>query len=87
MFGAGRVKEVNGGWGSKTLLVLLGVLFAVAGIAFVWGGAVLISRSGSWYYLIAGLALCAVGVGLILGRLFVLPLYAVLCVASAIWAV
>jgi quinate dehydrogenase (quinone) len=81
------VKEVNGGWRSKVLLVLLGVLFAVAGIAFIWGGAVLISRSGSWYYLIAGLALCGVGAGLILGRLFVLPLYAVLFVASAIWAV
>jgi quinate dehydrogenase (quinone) len=81
------VKESNGGWPGKVLLVLLGILFVVAGIAFIWGGAVLISRGGSWYYLLAGIALGAVGIGLVLGRLFALPLFALLFVASAIWSV
>jgi quinate dehydrogenase (quinone) len=81
------VKEVTIGWASKALLILLGLLFVAAGAAFIWGGVVLIGRGGSWYYLLAGLALGAVGAGLAWGRLFVLPLYAALFVATAIWAI
>ncbi|WP_398474500.1 membrane-bound PQQ-dependent dehydrogenase, glucose/quinate/shikimate family [Tardiphaga sp.] len=81
------MKDVNVGWGSKALLALLGLLFVASGIAFIWGGGVLISRGGSYYYLIAGLALAGVGIGVALGKTFTLPLYAVLFVATAVWAV
>ena len=73
--------------GRRWFLALVGASFVLAGLTFVAGGVVLISKGGSWYYLIAGVALIAVGIGLIRGRLFVLPLYALVFVATAVWAV
>jgi len=76
-------KTRDGRW----FLALVGALFVLAGLAFVVGGIVLVSKRGSWYYVIVGIALIAVGIGLIRGRLFVLPLYALVFVATAVWAV
>ncbi|MES2533816.1 MAG: membrane-bound PQQ-dependent dehydrogenase, glucose/quinate/shikimate family [Pseudomonadota bacterium] len=72
---------------SHWLLIVIGALLVLAGLAFLVGGVSLVLKGGSWYYLIAGVLLAAVGVALGRARPIALSLYALLFVGSAVWAV
>lgn len=80
-------RPVGASGAANTLLLGLGALIALVGLALAIGGGYLIMLGGSWYYLPAGLALLVAG-GLIAGRR---PagawLYALVLVLSALWAV
>ncbi|ASG24325.1 membrane-bound PQQ-dependent dehydrogenase, glucose/quinate/shikimate family [Nitrospirillum viridazoti CBAmc] len=65
---------------------LTGVVVILLGLALAIPGGWLIVAGGSWYYLLAGLTLMAVGVLLGLGRWEALWLYALLFLATALWA-
>ena len=71
-----------GGW----LTLLLGVLLALIGLILTVGGVQLATLGGSWYYLIAGLALIASGVLLILCDIRGAWIYAATFAATLIWA-
>ncbi|QDL92230.1 membrane-bound PQQ-dependent dehydrogenase, glucose/quinate/shikimate family [Paroceanicella profunda] len=71
---------------AKWLLVLLGVLLALAGLGLGAGGVMLISRGGSWYYLLMGLALLASGIQIARGRPSGAAIYAVAFTLTVIWA-
>lgn len=68
------------------LLTILGVLLAILGALLAIGGIWLITLGGSWFYLFAGAAMAAVGVGVFKKKLFAYPLSLGLLVVSAIWA-
>jgi len=68
------------------LLIATGIVIAVLGIALAAGGAWLIALRGSWYYLIAGLAMLACGVQLARGRVSSLWIYAALVLGTLAWA-
>lgn len=72
---------------STFILLGLGMIIALLGLALAAGGIRLVSLGGSWYFLIGGLAMAVSGL-LIARRL---PagawLFAVFLVATAIWAV
>ncbi|MGQ7262714.1 membrane-bound PQQ-dependent dehydrogenase, glucose/quinate/shikimate family [Vreelandella sp. V005] len=70
----------------KVLLIIIGVIFAVAGLGLVIGGAMLISRGGSWYYVLMGLALLASGVQIARGSPVGTAIYTLAFVATLIWA-
>ena len=71
-----------GGW----LTLLLGVLLAVIGLILTVGGVQLAALGGSWYYVLAGLALIASGVLLILRDIRGAWIYAATFAATLIWA-
>ncbi|MFT4191482.1 MAG: membrane-bound PQQ-dependent dehydrogenase, glucose/quinate/shikimate family [Comamonas sp.] len=71
----------SGPWARVT-----GVLFALLGLALGAGGAYLVALGGSFYYLIAGLALLASGVLLYRRRYTALLLHALLLLGSTLWA-
>ncbi|WP_240733239.1 hypothetical protein [Kerstersia gyiorum] len=56
------------------------------GLVLVGGGGYLISLGGSWFYLLAGLALAGTGIGLWQARAWAWWLSLVLLAASAIWS-
>ncbi|MBO9194095.1 MULTISPECIES: membrane-bound PQQ-dependent dehydrogenase, glucose/quinate/shikimate family [unclassified Rhizobium] len=66
--------------------IVLGVVLALLGVGLAAGGLYLVVLGGSWFYLLAGLALAGVGYGLIRQRVFAFPLSLALLVASVIWA-
>jgi len=70
----------------RIALLILTAAIAAAGIALAWGGGLLIAAGGSWYYLIAGLALAASGWGLWRRRRWAMPLYGALLAATLGWA-
>lgn len=72
---------------SHWLLIVIGALLALAGLAFVAGGVTLALAGGSWYYLVAGAVLAVVGVALVRARPLALTLYAALFAGSVVWAV
>ena len=80
-------RPVGASGAANTLLLGLGALIALVGLALAIGGGYLVMLGGSWYYLPAGLALLVAG-GLIARRR---PagawLYALVLVLSALWAV
>jgi quinoprotein glucose dehydrogenase len=67
-------------------LIVLAALMALAGAGLAWGGALLIANGGSWYYLLAGLALAATAWGLFRRIAFAFPLFGALLVGTLIWA-
>ncbi|CAG9232066.1 Quinate/shikimate dehydrogenase (quinone) [Paraburkholderia tropica] len=67
-------------------LTLAGLVGLVLGLYFTIGGGMLIARGGSWYYLLAGLALCATGVQLARRRASAFPIYLVMLIATVLWA-
>ncbi|NML46645.1 membrane-bound PQQ-dependent dehydrogenase, glucose/quinate/shikimate family [Ramlibacter sp. G-1-2-2] len=67
-------------------LVLSAFLFLVAGLACVVGGAWLIALGGSWYYLLAGIALVAIAVLQWRQQGAALWLFALLFLATLVWA-
>ncbi|MGD2131707.1 MAG: PQQ-binding-like beta-propeller repeat protein [Maricaulaceae bacterium] len=66
-------------WAFAALLALIGVYLAVR-------GATLISLGGSWYYLLAGLALLGVVALLVLRNAWGPRLYAAIVLATVVWA-
>jgi quinoprotein glucose dehydrogenase len=66
--------------------IIVGLLLLIAGLALAIGGGKLISLGGSAYYLIAGLSVIACGVLFALRRGAALWLYALILVATLIWA-
>ncbi|MFC6619801.1 membrane-bound PQQ-dependent dehydrogenase, glucose/quinate/shikimate family [Novosphingobium panipatense] len=69
------------------LLRLLGALIGLMGLGLAAAGIWLIALGGSWYYLIAGLALLATAVLLFRRQAAALWCYAALLVGTMIWAV
>lgn len=66
--------------------LLLGLLLIVAGLALAVGGGKLISLGGSAYYLIVGIGITATGILLAMRRGAALWLYALILIATLLWA-
>ncbi|MGY1424849.1 glucose/quinate/shikimate family membrane-bound PQQ-dependent dehydrogenase [Lysobacter sp. A289] len=66
--------------------MITGAVFLVIGLALVGGGGWLVLLGGSWYYLLAGLGFALVGVLLCMRRRMALILYALLMLATLVWA-
>ncbi|MGI3164426.1 membrane-bound PQQ-dependent dehydrogenase, glucose/quinate/shikimate family [Pseudooceanicola sp. 200-1SW] len=66
--------------------IIIGALFALAGLGLAVGGVMLIARGGSWYYLLMGLAVLATGAELIRGKTTGAVIYLLAFVATVIWA-
>jgi quinate dehydrogenase (quinone) len=68
------------------MLVALGIPFALAGLFFLAGGAMLVARGGSWYYLLTGAVVLAAGVQIARGRSSGAWLFGLATLVTAIWA-
>jgi len=68
------------------VLVVIGAVIALIGLGLSGGGVWLIALGGSWYYLLAGLALIATGVLLIRRQPAALWCFAALLAGSMVWA-
>nr|WP_047165818.1 membrane-bound PQQ-dependent dehydrogenase, glucose/quinate/shikimate family [Sphingomonas sp. Y57] len=66
--------------------VAIGIVLVLAGLAFVYGGSILLSLGGSAYYGLAGLALIVSGVLLFRQNVWGVWLYALTYIATLIWA-
>lgn len=66
--------------------LLLGAVHFLIGAALLIGGAILAARGGSWYYLVAGAGLLASGYLLARRRLAGAGVYAVVFLATVVWA-
>src|SRR5689334_20846108 len=74
------------GPGGKTLF-MTGSLLVLLGLALAGGGLRLASLGGSLYYLIAGVGIVTTGVLLLLRKRAALSVYAVVLLATTLWAV
>lgn len=72
---------------STFLLLGLGVVIALLGLALAAGGVRLVSLGGSWYFLIGGLAMALSGLLIALCKPAGAWLFAAFLVATAVWAV
>ncbi|MDZ5602813.1 glucose/quinate/shikimate family membrane-bound PQQ-dependent dehydrogenase [Pseudomonas sp. RP23018S] len=72
---------------SLFVLLGLGVVIALLGLLLAAGGLKLISRGGSWYFLIGGLAMALAGVLIALRKPLGAWLFAAFLLATAVWAV
>ncbi|MBB97095.1 MAG: membrane-bound PQQ-dependent dehydrogenase, glucose/quinate/shikimate family [Rhodobacteraceae bacterium] len=68
------------------LMVLLGLVLALIGLGLAIGGAILIERGGSWYYLLMGLALIASGIEIARGARHGAAIYTLAFAATVVWA-
>ncbi|MGP8291305.1 glucose/quinate/shikimate family membrane-bound PQQ-dependent dehydrogenase [Vreelandella zhanjiangensis] len=75
-------KRTRGKWPA----LLLGLLLIIAGLALAIGGGKLLSLGGSAYYLIAGIGIAATGILLAMRRGAALWLYALILIATLLWA-
>ncbi|ATN37141.1 membrane-bound PQQ-dependent dehydrogenase, glucose/quinate/shikimate family (plasmid) [Rhizobium sp. ACO-34A] len=73
------------GW-KRVLLLALGTVMALSGLVLAAGGAKLATLGGSWYYLIAGIAMILAGVLYALRKPVAAAVLAVLTVYTLIWA-
>ncbi|MCP1649586.1 glucose/quinate/shikimate family membrane-bound PQQ-dependent dehydrogenase [Pseudomonas nitroreducens] len=69
------------------ILLGLGVVIALLGLALAAGGIRLVSLGGSWYFLVGGLAMALSGLLIALRKPAGAWLFAAFLVATAIWAV
>lgn len=67
-------------------LYLLGLVVAVVGLIFILGGAQLIALGGSWYFLIAGVAILASGVQIFRRRPSGVWLFLLAFMGTLVWA-
>jgi quinoprotein glucose dehydrogenase len=74
--------KTHAGWGRKCL----GVVLALIGVILIVGGIQLAVLGGSWYYLLAGLALLASGGLIFTGRVAGNWLYIATFILTVIWA-
>ena len=65
---------------------ITGAIFMVVGLLLAGGGAWLVALGGSPYYLLAGLGVLATGALVWRGRAEALPLYALVLLATTVWA-
>lgn len=72
---------------STFILLGLGVIIALLGLALAIGGVRLVSLGGSWYFLIGGLAMAVSGLLIARRKPLGAWLFAAFLVATAIWAV
>lgn len=72
---------------SRFLLLGLGVIIALLGLALAIGGVKLVSLGGSWYFLIGGLAMAIAGLLIARRKPAGAWLFAAFLVGTAIWAV
>ena len=72
---------------STFILVGLGVIIALLGLALAAGGVKLVSLGGSWYFLLGGLLMTLSGLLIARRKLAGAWLFAAFLVATAIWAV
>lgn len=72
---------------STFILLGLGVVIALLGLALAAGGIRLVSLGGSWYFLVGGLAMALSGLLIALRKPAGAWLFAAFLVATAIWAV
>lgn len=70
----------------SALLILIGAIITLLGLGLAIGGAMLIGRGGSWYYLLMGLALAATGIEIVRGGTKALAIYLLAFIATVIWA-
>ncbi|WP_455423991.1 hypothetical protein [Azorhizophilus paspali] len=68
-------------------ITLTGILALLMGALMALGGAYLAILGGSWYYLLAGLGLLAVGILILARRRLAIWLYAVLLLATLAWTI
>ncbi|WP_312937214.1 glucose/quinate/shikimate family membrane-bound PQQ-dependent dehydrogenase [Pseudomonas sp.] len=72
---------------SLSILIGLGVIIALLGLLLAAGGIKLLSRGGSWYFLIGGAAMALAGVLIALRKPLGAWLFAAFLLATAVWAV
>lgn len=70
----------------RTLLVLLGIVVMLFGLALLVGGVRLVQLGGSWYFLLMGGASLLAGLLLVLRRPMGAALYAAAFIATVVWA-
>ncbi len=75
----------SNGW--RWYVRLVAALMALMGLFMAVGGVVLVSRSGSWYFVLMGIALLVAAGFLAKGRALGAHIYAVALVLTAVWAV
>lgn len=71
---------------ARIWLTVLGAVIVAAGLFFVLGGAKLALLGGSWYFLVAGAALVASGVLVILRRVGGAGLFGLVLLGTGLWA-
>jgi quinate dehydrogenase (quinone) len=71
---------------ARVWLWILGAVLAVAGLAFLIGGAKLISLGGSWYFALAGIGLLASGLQTVRRHRSGAWLYLLTFAATVVWA-
>jgi len=79
---AGLLSKVEAGWPAK----VLGVVLAVIGVILIVGGVQLAMLGGSWYYLLAGLALAVSGGLIFTGRVLGAWVYIATFILTVLWA-
>jgi quinoprotein glucose dehydrogenase len=67
--------------------LITGIVYLVLGLVLAAGGIRLITLGGSWYYLLAGVAVAVSGVLLCMRKTAALWLYALMLLATTVWAV
>lgn len=72
---------------SRYLLLGLGVVIALLGVALAVGGAKLVSLGGSWYFLVGGVAMAVSGLMIAQRKPAGAWLFAAFLVGTAVWAV
>jgi quinate dehydrogenase (quinone) len=72
---------------AKLWLWLLGAVLILAGLFFAIGGAKLTMLGGSWYFLIAGIAIVLSGLLILMRRPSGALLFGVVTIGTALWAV
>jgi len=68
-------------------LTLAGALGLLLGLYFAIGGALLVARGGTWYYLLMGLAVCATGIQLARRKSSACVIFAFVIVGTVLWAI
>lgn len=82
------MKPVQRACGASTFLLIgLGVVVALLGLALAAGGTRLVSLGGSWYFLLGGLAMALSGLLIALRKPAGAWLFAAFLVGTAVWAV
>lgn len=70
----------------RVLVILLGILVTLFGLALLVGGVRLVQLGGSWYFLLMGVASAVAGVLLVMRRPNGALLYGLAFVATLLWA-